>query len=83
MRGERATHTVLLQSVVLFVCLQAGEEITLSYIDESLPYKERQAALADYGFMCCCARCVREKAARAAKAASKQRAKLTAAMRKR
>ncbi|GIL65835.1 hypothetical protein Vafri_19475 [Volvox africanus] len=42
--------------------IPAGEEITVSYIDLSLPYKERQADLRDYGFVCRCARCVAEAA---------------------
>ena len=35
----------------------AGDEVTISYIDESLPYGERQEALQDYGFVCCCPLC--------------------------
>ena len=34
-----------------------GEEVTISYIDESLPYGQRQEALQDYGFLCCCPLC--------------------------
>jgi hypothetical protein len=41
----------------------AGEEVTISYIDEELPLGERKAALADYGFVCRCARCEKERAA--------------------
>ncbi|KAI4322559.1 hypothetical protein L6164_022240 [Bauhinia variegata] len=37
-----------------------GEEITISYIDEELPYEERQASLADYGFRCRCPKCIEE-----------------------
>ncbi|GLT87060.1 hypothetical protein SLE2022_051620 [Rubroshorea leprosula] len=37
-----------------------GEEITISYIDEDLPFEERQALLADYGFRCRCAKCLEE-----------------------
>ncbi|KAG8364631.1 hypothetical protein BUALT_Bualt18G0017500 [Buddleja alternifolia] len=37
-----------------------GEEITISYIDEELPYEERQELLADYGFTCKCPRCSEE-----------------------
>ncbi|KAK6134853.1 hypothetical protein DH2020_031394 [Rehmannia glutinosa] len=36
------------------------EEITISYIDEDLPYEERQELLADYGFRCKCRRCTEE-----------------------
>ncbi|XP_057977864.1 histone-lysine N-methyltransferase ATXR2 [Malania oleifera] len=38
-----------------------GEEITISYIDEDLPYEERQALLADYGFRCSCLKCLKER----------------------
>lgn len=41
--------------------IAAGEEITLSYIDEEAPRRDRQRALADYGFVCACARCEEEK----------------------
>ncbi|XP_060189067.1 histone-lysine N-methyltransferase ATXR2 isoform X1 [Lycium barbarum] len=37
-----------------------GEEITISYIDEDLPFEERQASLADYGFRCGCSKCLEE-----------------------
>lgn len=37
--------------------IPAGEEVTISYIDESLPYELRQNALQDYGFLCCCPLC--------------------------
>lgn len=37
-----------------------GEEITISYIDEDLPFEERQASLADYGFRCRCPKCIEE-----------------------
>lgn len=37
--------------------ISAGEEITISYVDESLSYEERQEALQDYGFVCSCSLC--------------------------
>ncbi|XP_020204122.1 histone-lysine N-methyltransferase ATXR2 [Cajanus cajan] len=37
-----------------------GEEITISYVDEDLPFEERQASLADYGFRCRCRKCIEE-----------------------
>ena len=44
--------------------IAAGEEIEIAYIDEGLPYAERQAILArNYRFRCLCARCRRESAA--------------------
>ncbi|XP_066343930.1 histone-lysine N-methyltransferase ATXR2-like [Miscanthus floridulus] len=41
--------------------ISKDEEITISYIDEDLPYKERQAQLADYGFTCTCLKCQEER----------------------
>ncbi len=41
--------------------------MTISYIDEELPLAERRAALQDYGFVCACERCGRERAAAAAR----------------
>jgi hypothetical protein len=41
--------------------IAAGEEITLSYIDEEAPRRDRKRALADYGFVCACERCEAEK----------------------
>lgn len=40
--------------------IQKGEEVTISYIDEELPYRERQKLLADYGFRCKCPKCLEE-----------------------
>ncbi|GAV81302.1 SET domain-containing protein [Cephalotus follicularis] len=37
-----------------------GEEVTISYIDENLPFEVRQALLADYGFECRCSKCLEE-----------------------
>ncbi|KAL5082047.1 hypothetical protein RYX36_010468 [Vicia faba] len=37
-----------------------GEEITISYVDEDLPFEERQASLADYGFRCKCPKCIEQ-----------------------
>ena len=42
----------------------AGDEITISYIDESLPYEERQEALQDYGFVCHCPLCQQQQRSR-------------------
>lgn len=62
--GDR-TATLLAQRDIA-----AGEEITLSYIDVSLPYKRRQAELRDYGFVCKCERCTADLAAARAKKAA-------------
>ncbi|KAJ6860102.1 histone-lysine N-methyltransferase ATXR2 isoform X1 [Populus alba x Populus x berolinensis] len=37
-----------------------GEEVTVSYIDEDLPFEDRQALLADYGFKCRCNACLEQ-----------------------
>ena len=49
---------------------QAGEELTVSYIDEALPLLARRAALRGYGFVCACRRCAEEEAAGAGDAAA-------------
>ncbi|XP_006297502.2 histone-lysine N-methyltransferase ATXR2 [Capsella rubella] len=47
------------QAVILALrSISKNEEVTISYIDEELPYKERQALLADYGFSCKCSKCL-------------------------
>ncbi|CAH2053070.1 unnamed protein product [Thlaspi arvense] len=43
--------------------ISKNEEVTISYIDEELPYKERQALLADYGFSCNCPKCLHDSSA--------------------
>lgn len=40
--------------------VKKGEELSVSYIDETRPVAEREKALAAYGFKCACARCVAE-----------------------
>ena len=49
--------------------IAAGEEVTISYIDEALSFEERQAALRDYGFQCRCSRCAAYLERKAAQAA--------------
>ncbi|KAK1279409.1 Histone-lysine N-methyltransferase ATXR2 [Acorus gramineus] len=44
-------------TIIALRTISKGEEITISYIDEDLPYDERQALLADYGFRCQCPKC--------------------------
>ncbi|GAB2233828.1 hypothetical protein Droror1_Dr00003057 [Drosera rotundifolia] len=41
--------------------IKVGEEVTICYIDEDLPLEERQALLADYGFICECPKCLEER----------------------
>lgn len=45
-------------TVIALRPIRKGEEITISYIDEELPYENRQALLADYGFRCQCPKCL-------------------------
>lgn len=40
--------------------IMKGEQIFISYIEEDMPWKERQALLSDYGFACKCCRCLQE-----------------------
>ncbi|CAI9759970.1 unnamed protein product [Fraxinus pennsylvanica] len=47
-------------TIIALKPISKGEEITISYIDEDLPYEERQASLEDYGFRCKCPRCSEE-----------------------
>ncbi|ONK61089.1 uncharacterized protein A4U43_C08F26140 [Asparagus officinalis] len=49
------------QAVILATrSISLEEEITISYIDEDVPFEERQALLADYGFRCKCQKCLDE-----------------------
>lgn len=41
--------------------IEAGEELTVSYVEEDEPYNERQEQLRDYGFECLCSKCEQEK----------------------
>lgn len=57
-----------LNSFAVIVATQdipAGDEVTISYVDESLPYEQRQEALQDYGFLCCCPLCQQQQQAHA------------------
>nr|XP_016436451.1 PREDICTED: histone-lysine N-methyltransferase ATXR2-like [Nicotiana tabacum] len=47
-------------TIIALQPIAKGEEITISYIDEDLPFEERQALLADYGFRCRCSKCLEE-----------------------
>ena len=59
-----------------------GAEVTISYIDcnERANVRERRAELAEYGFMCACAKCAREAGKEAAKGAAKKVVKKVATM---
>ncbi|KAH0984131.1 hypothetical protein GBA52_011308 [Prunus armeniaca] len=39
-------------TIIALKPISKGEEVTISYVDEDLPFEERQALLADYGFTC-------------------------------
>ena len=42
--------------------IKQGEELTISYIDNLLPYEQRQMILQrDYSFTCCCDKCKKER----------------------
>ncbi|XP_054815391.1 histone-lysine N-methyltransferase ATXR2-like isoform X1 [Prosopis cineraria] len=47
-------------TIIALTSIRKGEEITISYVDEDLPFEERQASLADYGFRCRCPKCIEE-----------------------
>jgi hypothetical protein len=43
-------------------CLQTGDELLISYIDETAPLSDRRNQLVEYGFECRCGRCCEEQA---------------------
>ncbi|KAM1015906.1 hypothetical protein ACFX2A_046647 [Malus domestica] len=47
-------------TIIALKPISKGEEVTISYVDEDLPYEERRALLADYGFKCGCPKCLGE-----------------------
>ncbi|CAB4274237.1 unnamed protein product [Prunus armeniaca] len=47
-------------TIIALKPISKGEEVTISYVDEDLPFEERQALLADYGFTCRCPKCLEE-----------------------
>jgi hypothetical protein len=59
--GWGALHPLVAYCVALRD-IQAGEELTISYIDANVPWAERQEALENYGFVCECPKCQCEKA---------------------
>ncbi|KDQ20923.1 hypothetical protein BOTBODRAFT_100397 [Botryobasidium botryosum FD-172 SS1] len=53
-----AIYEGTIMQVKTLVAMQAGEEITLPYVDPAMPYVQRQETLlSSYGFKCACARC--------------------------
>jgi lysine-specific demethylase 8 len=59
-RGWGRDHPLVAYCVAL-KDIAPEEELTLSYITSDDPYEERQAALANYGFVCTCPKCLKEK----------------------
>ena len=59
-RGWGRDHP-LVAYIVALRDIQTGEELTISYITSEDPYEKRQAALANYGFVCRCSKCEHEK----------------------
>jgi hypothetical protein len=51
----------LVAYIVALKDISPGEELTISYITSEDSYEERQAALANYGFVCRCSKCEHEK----------------------
>lgn len=47
-------------AIITLKPIRKGEEVTVSYIDEDLPFEDRQALLADYGFKCRCNACLEQ-----------------------
>jgi hypothetical protein len=59
-RGWGKNHPLVAYCVALRD-IAPGEELTICYIENGANYKERQAALANYGFSCACSKCEDEK----------------------
>ena len=59
-RGWGRDHP-LVAYVVALKDIAEGEELTISYITSEESYEERQTALANYGFVCECSKCERER----------------------
>lgn len=59
-RGWGKNHPLVAYCIALRD-IEEGEELTISYIENSASFDERQAALANYGFSCACSKCEGEK----------------------
>ena len=59
-RGWGRDHP-LVAYIVALRDISPGEELTISYITSDESYEERQASLANYGFVCKCSKCENEK----------------------
>jgi len=49
-------------SVIAIRDINPGEEISISYIDESVSLEDRKEQLLDFGFDCQCEKCIEENA---------------------
>ena len=58
--SSSAEHGLVAEAISLRE-IAAGEELLQSYIDQALPYEERQLSLADYGFICSCNLCITQR----------------------
>jgi hypothetical protein len=59
---EHATAVEVAGDAVLVATrdIVAGEEVTISYVDEAQTLEERRVALDGYGFRCDCSKCAAE-----------------------
>ena len=54
---ENDPSTPLQANVIALKEIVPGDELVFSYIDNDLPYEQRQLKLRDYGFECNCKKC--------------------------
>lgn len=59
-RGWGRNHPLVAYCIALRD-IDQDEELTISYVDADEPYEARQGALANYGFVCTCPKCRKEK----------------------
>jgi hypothetical protein len=64
--GGAGNSEPLQAAVVALRDISEGEELMQSYIDKELSLQERNASLQDYGFVCDCTKCQRERGSSAA-----------------
>lgn len=57
---KETVHGILPYFNVQLINILKDFQITISYVEEDLPFEERQASLADYGFRCRCPKCIEE-----------------------
>lgn len=59
-RGWGRNHPLVAYCIAL-TDIEPDEELTIAYVETKEPYDARQKALANYGFVCSCRKCQREK----------------------